>query len=173
MPRAPNPWKSVKKNFFPFRQIVPTRWADNDQYGHANNSIYHFWSDTVINNYLMQQKVLSLSPPSSEDNNNDTDAIGICAENGFLYFSSVKYPQTLEIGLCVTHIGRISVTYRVGVFLASEEEDDDGSIKALGHFVHVFTDRRTQKPLHKLPEELHAALKKILIEEPKNQEKHH
>merc|ERR1712046_388855 len=110
------------------------------------------------------------------------DSVGICSENGFHYFASVGFPQDIECGLCVTHIGRVAVTYRVGVFVAEKEkkssekkksnfsyntggtivipsmtsknaknegEDeeeneidvsdvDDGSIKAIGQFVHVF-----------------------------------
>ena len=34
---------------------IPTRWMDNDVYGHVNNVIYYSWIDTVVNRFLIDQ----------------------------------------------------------------------------------------------------------------------
>ena len=36
-------------------QVIPTRWMDNDVYGHVNNVVYYSYFDTVVNQYLIQQ----------------------------------------------------------------------------------------------------------------------
>ena len=52
-------------------------------------------------------------------------------------------------------IGRSSVRYEVGIFRAGEK-----SAAAQGHFVHVFVDRTTRRPVD-LPERMRAALTKL------------
>ena len=36
-------------------QNIPTRWMDNDVYGHVNNVVYYSYFDTVVNNFLIDQ----------------------------------------------------------------------------------------------------------------------
>ncbi|HEX4891995.1 MAG TPA: acyl-CoA thioesterase, partial [Hyphomicrobiaceae bacterium] len=33
-------------------RIIPTRWMDNDVYGHVNNVVYYSYFDTLLNRYL-------------------------------------------------------------------------------------------------------------------------
>jgi acyl-CoA thioester hydrolase len=33
---------------------IPTRWMDNDTYGHVNNVTYYSYFDTVVNEHLIQ-----------------------------------------------------------------------------------------------------------------------
>lgn len=37
---------------YPFVTELPTRWNDNDQYGHVNNTVHYQVMDTVINDWL-------------------------------------------------------------------------------------------------------------------------
>ena len=34
---------------------IPTRWMDNDVYGHVNNVVYYSYFDTVVNKFLIDQ----------------------------------------------------------------------------------------------------------------------
>jgi acyl-CoA thioester hydrolase len=53
-------------------QPVPTRWRDNDVYGHVNNIEYYSYFDTVISTYLIKEGGLDfLAGP----------IIGVCAES--------------------------------------------------------------------------------------------
>ena len=39
---------------YPHFLAIPTRWIDNDIYGHVNNVRYYEFFDTVINRYLIE-----------------------------------------------------------------------------------------------------------------------
>jgi len=106
---------------------VPTRWADNDIYGHANNVVYYAWFDTVVNRFLIEQG--GMRPGK------DT-VVGYVVASSCDYFAAVEYPQLLELGLRVTRLGERSVTWEIGVFI----EGDDLS-RATGRFTHAFVDR--------------------------------
>jgi len=113
-------------------QPVATRWMDNDMYGHVNNVAYYAYFDTVVNAYLIGEGVLD---PAAGD------VIGLVVETGCRYFASASYPETLEVGLRVAHLGNSSVRYELGVFRAGE----DRAI-AEGFFVHVYVDRTSRSP---------------------------
>ena len=69
----------------------------------------------------------------------------------------VGLPQQLEAGLRVAHMGRSSVRYEVGLFAHDAPE-----AAAAGHFVHVYVDRQTRRPVE-LPEALRAALQPLSV----------
>jgi len=127
---------------FPVLWPVLTRWADNDMFGHLNNAVYYQLFDTAINAWINTTTGLDpITMPS----------LGIVAESGCRYFSEVHFPESLVVGLAVTRLGRSSVTYRLGVFRApTEEGSQEGeaqTITALGHWVHVYVDRTSRKPV--------------------------
>lgn len=64
------------------------------------------------------------------------------------YFSSVSFPDILDLGLRVTKLGNSSVTYEVGVFKEGEEE-----VKVVGGYTHVFVARETMRPTREGMEE--------------------
>jgi acyl-CoA thioester hydrolase len=130
------------KHFLP----ISTRWADNDVYGHINNVVYYSFFDTVVNGYLLEQGVLDIEK---------SDVVGLVVETQCNYFSSIAYPQQVEAGLRVARIGNSSVRYEVGIFAAGDE-----TAAAQGHFVHVYVDRKTQRPAP-LPDALRLALARI------------
>jgi acyl-CoA thioester hydrolase len=128
---------------FPVRRPMPTRWADDDAYGHANNVVYYAWFDTTVNGWLMQATATDVRR---------LPAIGVVAETSCRYLAPVGFPDQLEIGLGVERLGRRSVTYRLAVFRAGEELP-----AAIGRFVHVYVDAVTRRPVP-VPEVIRAAV---------------
>jgi acyl-CoA thioester hydrolase len=120
---------------FPVLWPVGTRWADNDMFGHLNNAVYYQLFDTAINAWI--NTTVGLDPLT-------TPELGIVAESGCRYFSELHFPERLTVGLAVTRLGRSSVTYRLGVFRSG---DGRQPITALGHWVHVYVDRTSRKPV--------------------------
>ena len=142
------PVRHVRGDYRHFQSIT-TRWMDNDAYGHVNNVVYYSFFDTVVNTYLIEQGALDIAA---------SEVIGFVVETGCHYFAPLEYPRPVEAGLRVTKIGRSSVRYEIGLF-------DDGSdqVAAQGHFIHVYVDRKTNRPAS-LPEPLRAALEPLLVE---------
>ncbi|HEY6459740.1 MAG TPA: thioesterase family protein [Polyangiaceae bacterium] len=134
---------------FPHFLAVPTRWMDNDAYGHVNNVVYYSYFDTVINRYLVEEGGLDIANGA---------VIGLCVESHCRYAKPVAFPDDLDAGLRVEHLGRSSVRYGIGIF--ARGTPPEGAACAEGWFVHVFVDRatRTSTPL---PDRLRAALEKL------------
>lgn len=106
MAALPAPEKLLRSDF-PVLWPVGTRWADNDMFGHLNNAVYYQLFDTAINAWINTSTgVDPLAMP----------VLGIVAESGCRYFSELRFPESLMVGLAVTRLGRSSVTYRLGVF---------------------------------------------------------
>lgn len=125
------PQPEPRSNYKAFRSIS-TRWMDNDAYGHVNNVVYYSWFDTAVNAHLIEQGVLDI---------HHGETIGLVVETRCNYFASVEFPQTVEAGLRVAHIGNSSVRYEIGLFVQG-----DPLTAAKGHFVHVYVDRETRRP---------------------------
>jgi acyl-CoA thioester hydrolase len=118
-----------------FRRI-DTRWADNDAYGHVNNVVYYAWFDTAVNAYLIEQGALDI---------HKGETIGLVVETQCNYFLPITFPQSVEIGIRVAHVGNASVRYELGVFIANAA-DEFVVCAAKGHFVHVYVDKVTRRP---------------------------
>ncbi|WP_091300173.1 acyl-CoA thioesterase [Amycolatopsis xylanica] len=132
---------------YAYWQTVPLRWKDNDVYGHVNNVVHYSMMDTVINTWLIEQGGLDIEAG---------EVIGLCVESHCNYKGSVSFPDSLHIGLRVGHLGRSSVRYEIGMYRADRAE-----VIAEGHFVHVFVDRASRRPVEvtgKLRESLQALL---------------
>ncbi|MDX2101971.1 MAG: acyl-CoA thioesterase [Alphaproteobacteria bacterium] len=111
---------------------IPTRWMDNDVYGHVNNVVYYSYFDTVINKYLIDEGVLDYEAGST---------IGLAIETHCAFHKSIQFPQVIDAGLRVGKLGNSSVRYEIGLFLAGDQEP-----AATGYFVHVFVDRHSRRP---------------------------
>ena len=133
---------------YPHFLVVPTRWMDNDLYGHVNNVVYYSYFDTVINRYLIAEGGLDIAKG---------EVIGVAAESHCRYRRAVAFPADLDAGLRAGKLGRTSVRYEIGIFAPGEVE-----AAAEGWFVHVFVDRATRRPAA-LPDRLRAALERILV----------
>ncbi len=127
---------------------VGTRWMDNDCYGHVNNVVYYSYFDTVINEYLIGVGGMDIHAGK---------VMGVCAESHCKYLGAVAFPDRLEAGLRVEHLGRTSVRYGIGLF-------KEGAVMASaeGWFVHVFVDRESRRPAQ-MPEKLRMALEALRV----------
>ena len=135
----------TRADFRVFRAI-PTRWHDNDVYGHVNNVVYYGWFDTAVNAWLVESGFLD--PAAS-------GAIGLVVETSCTYFESVAFPETVEAGIAVERLGNSSVTYRIGIFRRDGEQT-----AAQGRFTHVYVERDGQRPVP-IPAPLRGALTAI------------
>lgn len=137
----------TRDNYFAFNEIS-TRWSDNDLYGHVNNVVYYSYFDTAANNYLINEGGLDIET---------SPVIGFVVNSGCNYNSSIAYPEKIVAGLRVDRLGNSSVQYGVAIFKDGQEQ-----AAADGHFVHVFVDRETNKPVA-IPAKMRAALEAILV----------
>jgi acyl-CoA thioester hydrolase len=125
---------------------VSTRWMDNDVYGHVNNVVYYSFFDTVVNAYLIDAG--ALDPERGP-------VIGLVVETRCHYFAPVAFPDVVHVGLRVARVGTSSVRYEAGVF-----RNDEPLCAAKGHFVHVYVERASRRPVP-VSDVLRAALERI------------
>ena len=147
-PAAPTarPEPALRAHYRAF-QTITTRWADNDVYGHVNNVVYYSWFDTAVNSHLIHQGALDIHEGST---------IGLVVETQCNYFAPLAFPQAIEAGIRVARLGGSSVRYEVGLFAQGE-----ALTAARGHFVHVYVDRVTRRPVA-LPDRLRQVLEALL-----------
>ncbi len=133
-----------------YRHFLPiqTRWSDNDAYGHVNNVVYYSWFDTVVNEYLIAAGALDIQA---------SPVVGLVVHTQCSYFSELAFPQRVDAGLRVAHAGRSSVRYELALFGALSD-----TASAQGHFVHVYVDRATRRPVS-LPSALRAAVERLCL----------
>ncbi len=131
-----------------YRHFVPitTRWMDNDVLGHVNNVVYYSWIDTAVNRFLIDRGLFDLR---------NSPVVSVVAETGCRYRSQISFPDPITVGLRVATLGRSSVRYELGVFRA-----DDTAASAEAHFVHVYVDRATMRPVP-IPDHVRAEMETI------------
>lgn len=132
---------------YPVFRNITTRWMDNDMYGHVNNVVYYSWFDTAVNAHLIEQGALDTER---------SEVIGLVVETQCHYFAPLSFPQTVEAGIRVAKMGTSSVRYEVGLFAQGA-----AACAAKGHFVHVYVDRQTRRPVP-LPSALTQVLERLL-----------
>ena len=128
-------------------RTVPTRWADNDAYGHVNNVVHYAWFDTAVNAWLVEAGLLDIA---------HGDPIGLVVETRCAYFAALSFPQAVDVGMAVERLGSNSVTYVLGIFAQGEQ-----GAAAEGSFTHVYVDRASRKP-KPLPDAWRAKLEALL-----------
>ena len=138
-----------KRDNYLYHMTIPTRWMDNDVYGHVNNVVYYSYFDTVINAYLIEAGGFDLHA---------APVIGVCAESTCRYKAPFAFPEPVEAGLRVARLGGRSVTYEIGLFKRGRE-----TAAAEGHFVHVFVERGDMTRAVAIPEGIRAALEAIRV----------
>lgn len=136
-----------RRDQYPHILEVPTRWMDNDVYGHVNNVVYYSYFDTVVNRYLIDRGTLDID---------NSPIIGLVVETQCRFFKSVTFPDIVHAGLRVARLGNRSVRYEIGLF-----RNDEGDAAAQGHFIHVYVERSTRRPAA-VPSEMRKALELIL-----------
>lgn len=135
------------RDAYPHILAIQTRWMDNDIYGHVNNVTYYSYFDTVVNSYLIDAGGLDI---------HDGTVVGFAVETTCRFFKPVAFPEKLAAGLRVGKLGNSSVRYEIAIF-----KDGEDTAAAAGHFVHVFVDRRTDRPTP-VPAAIRRALEKII-----------
>ena len=138
------PLPHSRESYRAFHRIT-TRWADNDVYGHVNNVVYYSWFDTAVNALLIERGALDI---------HHGQTIGFVVETHCNYFAPLAFPQTVEAGIRVAQTRTSSVRYEIALFA-----EGTAMAAAQGHFVHVYVDRQTRRPVP-LPD----ALKQVLAE---------
>jgi acyl-CoA thioester hydrolase len=129
---------------------IQTRWKDNDVYGHVNNVEYYSFFDTAINAWLIREGGLDIEGGA---------VIGVCAESHCEFKAGLAFPDTVDVHLRVGRLGRSSVRYELAVAQAGS-----GEVSATGHFVHVFVDRESRRPVE-IPQPLRGALERLQVGE--------
>ena len=132
---------------YPHSRVLTTRWKDLDPYGHMNNVVQYELFDTVVNAWLIERGALDIQ---------HSPVIGLVVETGCNYFDTLAYPEPVTAALRVVHIGRSSVRYEVALFAKASD-----AAAAQGHFVHVYVDRETRRPVAELPAALRLALEPL------------
>ena len=135
-----------RADYMHMREIT-TRWMDNDAYGHINNVVYYSFFDTVVNAWLIERGALDVEKG---------EVIGFVVETACQYFAPLSYPEPVLAALRVAHVGRSSVRYEVALFSAHSE-----NAAAQGHFIHVYVDRASHRPVRELPARLLTALEPL------------
>ncbi|WP_422743111.1 acyl-CoA thioesterase [Mycobacterium sp. WMMD1722] len=144
----PRDTSSFSSGDFPVHWPVSTRWTDNDMFGHLNNAVYYALFDTAINGWITT--TVGVDPVSAP-------WLGVVAESGCQYFAELRFPDPLTVGLAVARLGNSSVTYRLALF-----EPGETALAALGHWVHVYVDRSTRRPVP-IPGEVRSLLETAVI----------
>jgi acyl-CoA thioester hydrolase len=123
---------------------IQTRWMDNDVYGHVNNVVFYSFFDTVVNQYLIRAG--AVDPEHGR-------VIGLVVDTRCQFFQPLSFPEVVQAGLRVRRVGTSSVHFEVGIF-----RQGDAAAAAQGHFVHVYVDRETRRPVAELPPMLREAV---------------
>ena len=129
---------------------IPTRWMDNDAYGHVNNVTYYSYFDTAVNEHLIRAGGLDIR---------GGPVVGFVVETSCRFHRSLSFPETVDAGLRVVRLGRTSVTYEIALFAQGAQAP-----AATGRFVHVWVDRATERPAE-VPAAIRAALAPLVVAE--------
>src|SRR3954471_12033343 len=119
--------RNASRAAFPQFIRIPTRWMDNDVYGHVNNVVYYSYFDTAVNQFLIERGVLDI---------HKGEVVGFVVDSGCAYYSSISFPDTIHAGIRVAKLGNSSVRYQIALY-----RNDDPLPCAAGHFVHVYVER--------------------------------
>jgi acyl-CoA thioester hydrolase len=133
---ASRPRPQARSAFAHFERLG-TRWMDNDIYGHLNNVVYYSLIDSAVNQYLIGAGALDIHAGA---------VIGLVVETHCNFFAPLAFPQRIDAGIRIGRSGRSSVRYEIGLFAEGAELS-----AAAGHFVHVYVDRQTRRPVAQLP----------------------
>lgn len=135
-----------RREDFKILRPMPTRWNDNDHYGHVNNVAYYSYFDSAVNGYLIE---------ATGTDTRELSAIGLVAETSCRYLKELSFPDHLYVGLRLERLGTSSVIYQLAIF-----RGDDSEPAAVGRFVHVYVDRAQRRPVP-IPVEIRSALAKL------------
>ena len=126
---------------------IPTRWMDNDIYGHVNNVVYYSYFDTAVNQYLIEAGVLDI---------HHGEVVGFVVDSGCSYFAPLAFPDVVHAGIRVSKLGNSSVRYEIALY-----RNHDPLPVAAGHFVHVYVERASNRAVP-IPDAVRTVLESII-----------
>jgi acyl-CoA thioester hydrolase len=135
--------KDIRRADFAVLRDLPTRWSDDDTYGHVNNVIHYLMFDTAVNGWLIEASGVDIRR---------LPAIGLVVETSCRYFAELRFPETVTAGISLERLGTSSVIYRLALFGETGEAP-----AAVGRFVHVYVGRDDRRPVP-VPPEIRGAL---------------
>ena len=135
--------RELRRTDFAVLRALPTRWSDDDTYGHVNNVVHYSMFDTAVNGWLIEASGVDIRT---------LPAIGLVVETSCRYFAELRFPETVTAGIALEELGTSSVVYRLALFGAAAETP-----AAVGRFVHVYVARDGRRPTP-VPPEIRAAL---------------
>jgi acyl-CoA thioester hydrolase len=138
--------RALRRTDFAVLRELPTRWSDDDVYGHVNNVVHYLMFDTAVNGWLIE---------ASGTDIRRLPAIGVVVETNCQYLAELRFPETVSCGIALERLGRTSVAYRLALFGQHRDEP-----AAVGRFVHVYVDARSRRPVS-VPDEIQAALRQL------------
>jgi acyl-CoA thioester hydrolase len=138
--------EALRRSDFQVLRQLPTRWSDDDTYGHVNNVVHYMMFDTAVNGWLIEASGVDIR---------QLPAIGLVVETSCRYYAELRFPEVVTAGLALERLGNSSVIYRLALF-----GEHSQSPAAAGRFVHVYVDRDTRRPTP-VPGEIRAALAKL------------
>jgi len=139
-----NEW--LKRDDYRYFYTIPTRWSDNDQFGHLNNVSYHRWYEAMVVQYSTDAGLNFMQDP----------VIPFAAETMCRFRRAVSFPDTLDLGLRILKLGSSSVIYGLAIFRQGEDE-----ASALGHWVHVYVDKESEQPVN-IPQHIAQVMERTL-----------
>lgn len=139
------PLPGTRAGYRVFRSL-PTRWMDNDEYGHMNNATYLSLFDTAISLWQIDNGIAIRGPAALRF---------LVVETGCRYHAQAGFPDVIHAGLRLGHLGTSSMRTEVGLF-----RNDDDSACTEGFFTQVLTgDDSRPRPI---PDELRQTLGSLL-----------
>lgn len=138
--------RDVRRADFAVLRALPTRWSDDDTYGHVNNTVHYQLFDTAVNAFLITASGVDIRR---------LPALGLVVETSCRYFAELRFPETVTAGLALDKLGNSSVVYSLALFGEHAEAP-----AAVGRFVHVYVDRQTRRPVP-VPPEIRRALAQL------------
>jgi acyl-CoA thioester hydrolase len=136
----------LRRGDFPVLRDLPTRWSDDDVYGHVNNVVHYLMFDTAVNGWLIEAAGTDIRR---------LPAIGVVAETSCRYFTELRFPEVVTAGIGLERLGRSSVVYRLALFGQRSQAP-----AAVGRFVHVYVDAESRRPVP-VPDEIRKALEAL------------
>lgn len=138
--------RSLRRGDFRVLREVPTRWSDQDAYGHLNNAVHYLMFDTALSSWQIE---------AAEVDVRTLPAIALVVETSCRYFAELHFPDVVTVGIGLERLGRSSVTYQIVLFGPDQDQP-----AAAGRFVEVYVDRVTRRPVP-VPAEIRAALTQL------------
>ena len=135
--------KRLRRDDFRVLRSLPTRWSDDDTYGHVNNVVHYLMFDTAVNGWLIEAAGVDIRR---------LPAIGLVVETSCRYYAELRFPETVTAGIALEKLGTSSVVYQLALFGEGRDEP-----AAVGRFVHVYVDAADRRPTP-VPDPIRAAL---------------